>query len=149
MSLGRRLPKGFGRARPTLGKPIGIRAKPLPHLRIERQEYAPPGIMSEYELRTWKALRSLGYQPVLQESFRGGADLPGGMQVDFVLPELRTIIRVMSWWHEDPGARARDEYQKTYLQAQGYTVVDCWVEELPTVGAVRRWLQENIGVPTG
>lgn len=116
-------------------------------MRIERAVHVPPGIQSEYELWVWQALVSLGYRPQLQQQFRGGTAFPGGMRVDFVVPEIVTVVRVMSWHHTGPGAEARDEYQKAYLGSQGYQVLDCWPGRLGSTSAVRRWLRRHLGRP--
>jgi hypothetical protein len=126
---------------------IPIRARPPRQRRVEVRRGVPPGLTSEYEARTWLALTALGYQPRLQAAFRGGTDFSGGLQVDFLLLEIMTVVRVQSYWHLDPASQQRDEYQRTYLQALGYQVVDVPGDDLPTVDQTIAWLRGNLGRP--
>lgn len=96
----------------------------------------------------WKALTNLGYQPAIQQAFRGGTAFAGGMRVDFVVLPIMTVIRTMSYWHQDPGTQQRDEYQRLYLQSLGYQVLDCWRDRIGDVRALMRWLRQNLGRPT-
>jgi len=117
-------------------------------MKVERPAWVPAELGSQYEAWVWQALVSLGHTPLLQQTFRGGVGMAGGMAVDFVLLALMVVVRVMSYWHQDPGVQARDEYQKAYLQGQGYRVVDVNPQELGGMAAIRGWLQRELGTPT-
>jgi len=65
-----------------------------------------------------------------QEKLYGGTTIAGGAIVDFVLPDRNIIIRIQSYWHETPEAIARDTLQKIRLEADGYTVIDIWEDEI-------------------
>ena len=76
----------------------------------------------------WLTKRAIFFQP--QVGFMGGVSEAGGAKVDFVLTDLNIIIRVQSYWHTLPEARARDVMQRIALINQGYIVVDVWEEDL-------------------
>ena len=81
----------------------------------------------------WLVKREIPFIP--QQNLFGGTTERGGAKVDFLLTELNIIIRVQSYWHTLPEARARDEMQKIHLINAGYIVVDVQEEDI----------RENIG----
>jgi very-short-patch-repair endonuclease len=62
----------------------------------------------------------------------GGRNLPGGLVVDFILPDYRVYLRVQgAYWHGAAGQMARDDMQKVMLTAsQGYRVVDIYTPDI-------------------
>ena len=80
----------------------------------------------------------------MQVNYAGGVGILGGMRVDFGLQDRPVIIRVQGPWHLFPAAQARDELQRQYLQALGYTVVDLYEEDIANLD---RALEQKLGVP--
>ena len=55
----------------------------------------------------------------------------GSAVVDFVIPDRNLLLRVMgSYYHSTLQSKARDEFGKERLIAQGWNVVDLWEEML-------------------
>lgn len=110
------------------------------------------GTYPEYLAFDW--LEDHGYEVlvdfIFQSSQMGGRQLYGGAVVDFDFPGLRIAWRVMGeHWHlGNPAVEARDEMQKMALATYGYTVVDCWAEDV-----IRRtdWVLSNavVGIQVG
>jgi very-short-patch-repair endonuclease len=67
---------------------------------------------------------------VTQQNMYGGVTETGGAKIDFLLPFSNIILRVQSYWHTLPEARARDEMQKAAMTNDGYIVVDIWEKRL-------------------
>jgi very-short-patch-repair endonuclease len=67
---------------------------------------------------------------VTQQNMYGGVTESGGAKVDFLLPFSNIILRIQSYWHTLPEARARDEMQKAAMLNDGYIVVDIWETKL-------------------
>jgi len=125
-------------------KTIAIRPKPL-------QRKPPPepvpfevARLSSWERKVYYALRRRGISFQMQVNYAGGVGILGGMRVDFVLQDRPVIIRVQGPWHLFPAAQARDELQRQYLQALGYTVVDLYEEDIANLD---RALEQKLGVP--
>ena len=100
-----------------------------------------------YTKLEWAILRALedlaiNYQPQLP--WWGGVGILGGARWDFVLPDYKTIIRGMGYWHSLSGARQRDFLQDVAARAQGWRVID--VGEEDTV-RMREVLRERLGIP--
>ena len=100
--------------------------------------------MSTWEARVARALQQRAITFTPQVSYAGGSGVLGGMKVDFLLPDYNAILLVMGPWHDFPQARARDELQRMYLQARGYTVIELWEQDLEDIDAA---LQQKLGVP--
>jgi very-short-patch-repair endonuclease len=67
------------------------------------------------------------------------------VQLDFLLPETRTIIRVQgAYWHSRPGSQSKDDSQSIYLRSKGYTVIDIF--DLDINNNVRAALDRALGV---
>ena len=81
-----------------------------------------------------------------QIDFAGGRSrLGGGMVVDFLLTDTRTIIRVQGvYWHSRAGSTGKDDAQAIYLKGKGYTVIDIF--DLDIEDNVRAALDRALGV---
>jgi len=66
----------------------------------------------------------------MQQNFFGGVSQAGGARIDFVLTDRMICLRVQSYWHANPEARARDMVQTISLINAGYRVVDVHEEDL-------------------
>jgi len=92
------------------------------------------GTYPEYVAFRW--LERKGFEPgedfIFQSSQMGGRQLYGGAVVDFDFPHLMLAWRVMGeHWHlGNPAVEARDEMQKLALSSYGYTVVDCFAQDV-------------------
>jgi very-short-patch-repair endonuclease len=104
----------------------------------------PHTSISEQRLAAELTRRKIRFE--FQIEFRGGRSTRGGgMVVDFLLPETRTIIRVQgAYWHSRPGSQSKDDSQSIYLRSKGYTVIDIF--DLDINNNVRAALDRALGV---
>ena len=68
---------------------------------------------------------------LFQTSLAGGYYELGGMVIDILLPDRWIAIRVMGeYWHKGVEPEGKAIIQREQLEAMGWTVVDCWGEDL-------------------
>jgi len=87
-------------------------------------------ILSDIEqvVYNWLTKRRIPFEA--QVSLRGGVFELGGAKVDFIL-ENDIALRVHGeYWHQRIGQRASDMVQREVLEADGFTVVDAWGDDL-------------------
>ena len=77
----------------------------------------------------WLTKRRIEFQ--FATSLRGGFFELGGIVVDFLLPERRLAWRVMGqYWHRGVVPEGKDILQRENLEAEGWTVVDLWSDDI-------------------
>ncbi len=76
----------------------------------------------ELKVFNWLTRHRIPFIP--QQNVFGGVTEAGGAKVDYLLTESSIIIRVQSYWHDNPQSKARDLLQRVSMEAVGYTVVD-------------------------
>jgi len=108
-------------------------------------EPIPTGF-SRLEWAVYRELRRRAEPFSMQVDIAGGQGFMGGMRVDFILANRPVVLRVMGFWHSLPGAQERDAQGRSYLEAQGYRVIDLYPEdiEIDLAGTLDREL--GIGV---
>jgi len=99
------------------------------------QQYAPEGTAPERLLFGWLARHDVWFSYQVKEL---GGRLPGGAIIDFVIWEKTPylVIRVMSYWHDNPESQSRDMLQRLALEELGYWVEDVRESEINTVEKV-------------
>ena len=124
--------------------PIGSRLRKYGLTPEERYaQYAPEGSAPERLLYGWLRRHGIWFSYQVEEL---GGRLPGGMILDFVIWEKtpNLVIRIMSYWHDSPESKTRDELQLVALLELGYWVEDLQEWEINTVekvdGAMRTLL---------
>lgn len=66
-----------------------------------------------------------------QVSVAGGRVFAGGAVVDFILPQMKTAIRIQgAYWHGSGLKRASDDAETLKLASLGYRVIDVWEEDI-------------------
>lgn len=92
------------------------------------------GTYPEYVAFRW--LVQHGYEAgvdfIFQSSQMGGRQIFGGCIVDFDFPGMALAWRIQGeFWHlGNPAVEGRDAMQKLQLMSYGYTVVDCYAQDL-------------------
>ena len=77
------------------------------------------------ERAVYGALTKLGIDFTTQVSMMGGRQERGGAVIDFQIPSLALIIRVVgTYWHSSSEAQSRDMLQKIALESSGWRVID-------------------------
>ena len=86
--------------------------------------------LTEPELIVYNYLTRNKIVFIFQERLLGEVNEKGSAKVDFWLTDRNIIIRVQSYYHTLPEAKARDQLQKEALTGYGYIVVDVWEDKL-------------------
>ena len=86
--------------------------------------------LTEPELIVYNYLTRNKIVFIFQRRLLGEVNEKGSAKVDFWLTDRNIIIRVQSYYHTLPEARARDELQKIELTSRGFIVVDVWEDKL-------------------
>jgi len=84
------------------------------------------GRMEDAEFRLWCALKGRGLDGL---RFRRQQPI-GPFIVDFFCPEKKLVIEVDGEQHATGNRPARDKSRSEWLQAQGYTVIRFWTNEV-------------------
>ena len=119
---------------PVVPDPVLPKEEPEPDYEYERWAAEIGGTFPEFIAYDW--LEKEGYEPDIdfffQSSKMGGRHMPGGAVVDFDFPSLLLAWRIQGeYWHVgNPAVEARDELQKLALTTIGYTVVDCYAQDV-------------------
>lgn len=133
----------YGKA--LLGKKT-IALRPEPLIRKPPTPEPPYELaqMSSWERQVYLFLKeaAIAFRP--EVTYGGGVGILGGMRVDFILFDRNIALRIQGPWHLFPGARARDEMQRQYLVAQGYTVIDFWEDDLRDLATA---FETKVGIP--
>jgi len=80
------------------------------------------GVGSADEAEVFMTLTRNGIPFQIQVNFDGGSSIEGGQRADFVLWDRRTIIEVLSVFHDTPGQRLKDERKWDRRRQEGWTV---------------------------
>jgi len=133
------------------------RAKPDPdRLTLASAEEQLPTVIqgkpvgSKEEARVAVALEILGWQYIYQRSYFGGAHVPGGIVVDFIVltPITSTPLWVNSrYWHVIRNRRDKDIFQRSRLDRLNGLAdsVEVWDYELQTIDQAIRTLLAVLG----
>ena len=105
---------------------------------------------SKEEARVAVALEILGWQYIYQRSYFGGAQVPGGIVVDFIVltPITSTPLWVNSrYWHVIRNRRDKDIFQRSRLDRLNGLAesVEVWDYELQTIEQTLRTLLAVLG----